>query len=195
MGAIQYGASASRAILFQGATGASGIVQVGMAFGVRSDEQRCGDVLVATRIIPYDERDVKVVNGVEVTDYERARPRAASGVLVERFVREKERARHGFGVHVGALLSGGARIFSRRYRDHLVANVPPTKEPIVGGEMEGVGLVAVCAADKPIWCVVKAISDFADETRDGMIETTRTTACENAIRFVLSTLKRDHGTV
>jgi hypothetical protein len=89
----------------------------------------------------------------------------------------------------------GARIFSRRYRDHLVANVPPTKEPIIGGEMEGVGLVAVCAADKPIWCVVKAISDFADETRDGMIETTRATACENAIRFVLATLKSAHGTV
>lgn len=105
--------------------------------------------------------------------------------------REITRGGHPFGVHVGTLLSGGARIFSSRFRDDLVGNVPPGRDRIVGGEMEGVGLLSVSPADKPLWAVVKGISDFADEDRDGIIETTRQLACENAVRFVLSALRNN----
>ena len=70
--------------------------------------------------------------------------------------------------------------------------MPAGDDPIVGGEMEGVGLLAASLkADDPIWCVVKGISDFADENRDAEIVIGRPRACRNAATFVLSALVND----
>jgi adenosylhomocysteine nucleosidase len=52
-------------------------------------------------------------------------------------------------------------------------------------------LAASLTADDPIWCVVKGISDFADESRDAEIERYRPFACQNAAEFVLSALEND----
>ncbi len=58
--------------------------------------------------------------------------------------------------------------------------------------MEGVGLLAASLdADDPIWCVVKGISDFADEDRNRVIGESRDAACRNAAHFVLSALVND----
>ncbi len=58
--------------------------------------------------------------------------------------------------------------------------------------MEGVGLLAASlTADDPIWCVVKGISDFADEGRDAMIQEHRRIACRNAAEFILSAPTND----
>jgi nucleoside phosphorylase len=90
------------------------------------------------------------------------------------------------------MLSGAARIYSRCFRDELVRNVPAGEEPIVGGEMEVVGLLAASAGpDDPIWCVVKGISDFADKDRDAIFEQSRAQACRNAAEFILSALEND----
>jgi adenosylhomocysteine nucleosidase len=111
------------------------------------------------------------------------------------FRREQRRGGHAFGVHLGAMLSGAARIHSRVYRNELVFGVPAGQDPIVGGEMEGVGLLASStAADDPVWCVVKGISDFADEDRDSVIQVNRPIACRNAASFVLSALANDAAT-
>lgn len=67
--------------------------------------------------------------------------------------------------------------------------IPPGRDGIIGGDMEGVGLLSVSPADKPLWAVVKGISDSADKDRDGIIDTTRAPACENAVRFVLTALR------
>lgn len=66
---------------------------------------------------------------------------------------------------------------------------PAGEDSIIGGEMEGVGLLAASTTvDDPIWCVVKGISDFADENRDAMIDTSRPIACRNSANFLLSAL-------
>jgi adenosylhomocysteine nucleosidase len=58
--------------------------------------------------------------------------------------------------------------------------------------MEGVGLLAASSAvDDPIWCVVKGVSDFADEDRNRVIGENRPIACRNAAEFVLSSLEND----
>ena len=99
---------------------------------------------------------------------------------------------HAFGVHLGAMLSGAARIGSSHYRDELVRNVPAGEDPIVGGEMEGVGLLAAStASDDPVWCVVKGISDFADKDRHKVVKANRRVACRNAAEFLLSALLND----
>jgi len=60
--------------------------------------------------------------------------------------------------------------------------------------MEGVGLLAASVSRRePIWCVVKGISDFADEDRDAVINESRGPACRNAAAFVLSALVNDRN--
>jgi nucleoside phosphorylase len=153
--------------------------------------QRHGDVLVARSLFPYDDRIIRGVNGQPVVDYSRTKRRVAKTALVKLFEREIDRGGHAFGTHVGTLLSGSARIFCGRFRDDLVRVIPLGRDRIIGGDMEGVGLLSVSPADKPLWAVVKGISDFADEERDGIIETTRALACENAVRFVLQALRNN----
>jgi nucleoside phosphorylase len=204
MGAIGRLGSAAKAIRLREATGAQGIVQLGMAFGIDPRYQRAGDVLVSSSLVPYDNRTIRAAPPSRlqrllhleppsyIVDYSGADREPARPSLVELFFRERERRAHSFGIHVGAILSGAARIQSERFRDELVRGLPADGDPIVGGEMEGVGLLAASlTADDPIWCVVKGISDFADESRDAVIEECRPIACRNAAEFVLSALTND----
>jgi len=191
MGAIRHEGAAYKAILFRRATQATSFIQTGMAFGVDPHAQRHGDVLVARAIFPYDDRTIRGANGQPVVDYSRTKRRAAKTALVQLFEREIERGGHAFGIHLGTMLSGSARIFCGRFRDELVSTIPVGRDRIVGGDMEGLGLLSVSPADKPLWAVVKGISDFADEDRDGIIEATRPIACENAVRFVLKSLRNN----
>jgi len=195
MGSIGLLGTAARGMRFKGLTGANGIVQLGMAFGIDPQKQKAGDVLVSTSIIPYDNRDIKPApDGREgyITEYSQANREPARPDLVELFRREQKRGGHDFRVYLGAMLSGAARIHCRSFRDELVRSVPAGDDPIIGGEMEGVGLLAAStAADNPIWCVVKGISDFADEDRDAVIDTNRPIACRNAAEFVLCALVND----
>jgi nucleoside phosphorylase len=186
---------AAKAIRFREATGALGIVQVGMAFGIADPPaQHLGDVLISASVIPYDNREVKAHPSLQdryVVDYSGATREPARPSLIALFQREQARGGHGFGVHVGAILSGGARIRCRAFRDELIAGIPGGEDRIVGGEMEGVGLLAASTADDPVWCVVKGISDFADENRDIDIKVGRERACRNAANFVLAALIND----
>jgi nucleoside phosphorylase len=195
MGAIGRLGSAAKGIGFREATEAQGIVQLGMAFGIAPETQRPGDVLVSMSLIPYDNRDIRGAPDRPegyVVDYSQANPQPARQELVELFLREKERGDHPFGIHAGAILSGAARIHSGRFRDELVSSVPGGQYPIVGGEMEGVGLLAASTAThNPIWCIVKGVSDSADEQRDTVIDTYRPLACRNAAEFVLAALVND----
>lgn len=186
--------SAAKGVRYLAATGAQGIIQVGMAFGIARGPQKVGDVIVSTSLIAYDKRDVKpsakepgYFNDYSALEVEPARP-----ALVERCFREKERTKFDFEIHVGAMLSGAARIHCARFRDELYVTAPHGNDPIVGGEMEGVGLLAAAVrADDPAWCVVKGISDFADEQRSEDIKIGRTLAPRNAALFVLSSLVND----
>jgi adenosylhomocysteine nucleosidase len=166
-----------------------------MAFGIDPRNQRPGDVLVSTSLIPYDNRDIRAApDGREgyVVDYSQANRQPARPSLINLFLREKKRGGHAFGIHIGAILSGAARIHCGHFRDELVRLVPAGEDPIVGGEMEGVGLLAASSAvDDPIWCVVKGVSDFADEDRNRVIGENRPIACRNAAEFVLSSLEND----
>jgi nucleoside phosphorylase len=186
--------SAAKGVRYLAATGAQGIIQVGMAFGIARSQQKLGDVLVSSSLIPYDKRDVKPSPKEPgyINDYSAVGVESARSALVERCLREKERTKFGFAVHVGAMLSGAARIHCARFRDELYGSAPHGNDPIIGGEMEGVGLLAAAVrADDPAWCVVKGISDFADEKRGEDIEIGRTLAPRNAATFVLSSLVND----
>ncbi len=195
MGAHGRLGTASRGIQFREATGAQGIVQLGMAFGIDPRQQRPGDVLVSTDLVPYDNRDIRPRDGGHpgwVADYGNTKRESARPSLIDLFQREARRRRFPFSIRFGAMLSGAARIHCASFRDELVRDLSNGEVPIIGGEMEGVGLLAASrSARDPIWCVVKGISDFADEGRGAMIKESRPVACRNAAEFVLSALQDD----
>ncbi|MEM9940145.1 MAG: nucleoside phosphorylase-like protein [Planctomycetota bacterium] len=189
MGPLSFRGSADLAMRCRQLTGATAIVQLGMAFGVDPDSQNYGDVLVSSGVIPYDNRDYVETDGTRGydVDYSRAGFEPA-GPIYERFNQEslQNHASRKYSVFTGAILSGSARIFSETFRDELLASVPKGFDPIVGGEMEAVGLLGT--SELPIWCVVKGISDFGDKKRHEVIEEKRAQACENATEFFYSTL-------
>lgn len=203
MGALDFGGSASAAQLYKAVTKATGIIAVGMAFGISNKFQAIGDVLVSEGLFPYDDRDVVSVNGkpeyryyeidaktggvrasIKATDWRRGKFRAAKPSLL-RFFQRPQKAHCDFKVHVGALLSGSARIYSVEYRDMLLNQFLARGKPIIGGEMEAVGLLSCSDPQAPWWIVVKGICDFADAQSD---QSDRVLACQNAAQFVLASL-------
>lgn len=283
IGPFSHGGSAAKAINFKIASGATAIIQLGMAFGINQKLQNAGDVLVSTSIIPYDNRKV-VPTGIPIevmpsyeeradadseeavtaeqavlkpgyvkpwapsnskdseskstllasllrafvprsfanlsrylrrkqqstglpashgvlttyqTDYSRAKRHHAKESTLELLKREKARGGYAHDILFGGMLSGGAIIHSTQYLKELVNNVPQAEDGIIGGDMEGVGLLSVSPPDDPLWVVVKGISDFADDSRavidsDGSRKKAfvddRRTACQNSARFVLRAL-------
>jgi nucleoside phosphorylase len=194
MGAHGRLGSAAKAIRYLTATGAQGIVQIGMAFGISPKAQKLGDVLVSALLAPFDNRAVKPSDkppGYE-NDYTEMKVELPRSSLIDRCRREKQRGKFEFGIHIGAMLSGAARIHCAAYRDELLISVPHGNEEIVGGEMEGVGLLSGSVnAEDSTWCVVKGICDFADENRNKDIVAGRKVAPYHAALFVLSSLLND----
>lgn len=188
-GAVGAGGSSSQAVLFQAATGARALIAVGMAFGISSAEQHLGDVLVSRRVFPYDVREVRDTELSYFSDYGKTMSLKAHGGLVTMLERASKRLQYPFRVSFGTLLSGGARMSSRRFRDELAKTVAicATHGMPIGGDMEATGLLSV--AHK--WIVVKAISDFGEGRVSATDENERTRACQNAVRFTLTALQND----
>jgi adenosylhomocysteine nucleosidase len=151
--------------------------------------------LTARSLLAYDQRDVVVVDGAETVQYPRVKPISANPHWMRRcgdYLAVWQADRPNVGVHWGAVLSGGAAISCAAFRDRLVdALRNRSVDPIVGGEMEGVGLIGVGRGDLPLWGVIKGVSDFADEARVEHLKNSRKVACENAVRFALGVVLHD----
>lgn len=204
MGAHGFTGSASKAIFFQRAFHAQAIICLGMAFGVDRDRQRAGDVLVSVGLLPYDDRIVRCDDdGEHRYDYDRLRMYASKESLVRLFERHRDALKMSdHAVHFGVLLSGSLRVQCATYRDALAKDARSAAgrdgadlPPIIGGEMEGIGLLATSSADNPIWIVVKGISDFADGKEADLFPARRTLACANSAEFVLRALVGDESIV
>ena len=193
MGPFSSAGSAAKALQWVGATRAKAIIGCGMGFGALPGRQKHGDVLVATALFPYDYRIVKRGPAdVPVADYSEVPTHPACPALLSLFDRAARTPRWLGRVHLGPFLSGAARIRCSAYRDELLGAFRD-RGLVVGGDMEGIGLLAASDDTGPRWAIVKGISDFADEARDDVIERTRSGACYNAILFVLTALKDEEA--
>lgn len=163
-----------------------------MAFGVSRERQRHGDVLLSTHLLPHDKRTIRSKDGLPLLDYQDVQPMPANRSLLGILDREVGQRPEGSPrVHRGAMLSGAAKIHCRAHRDHLVIALSGRGVDIVGGEMEGVGLLA--ASESAAWLVVKGIVDFADEQRDKEAPQNRALACHNAAGLVLDAFVNEPG--
>jgi nucleoside phosphorylase len=189
MGPFSSTGSAAKALRWLGATQASAIIGVGMAFGTMPEKQKHGDIMVATALLPYDYKTVKCGPAESpMVDYSEVPTFPARPQLVALFERAARLTTWHGRVHQGPFLSGAARIHCSTYRDELRRAFLDRGIP-VGGDMEGIGLLASSDQTESRGIIVKGISDFADEMRDAVIESTRPIACYNAVKFVLSALK------
>jgi len=218
MGPFGFRGSASSVMRNLIAFSAQGIVCLGMAFGIDATAQDVGDVLVSQTLLPYDNRDIVCDSGpftrfihalrgapTHRYDYTRVKVFPAREALFRLFERHHAiRPDGSHAVHFGSLLSGASRVFCARYRDRLVAEVHRDVASayaatgkgrvlprIIGGEMEGVGLLS--ASREPAWIVVKGISDFADGRGRASLPARREMACRNSARFVLNALAAEEG--
>lgn len=188
MGPFSHEGSAAKGLLFRAVSGATAIIQIGMAFGVNDRAQKIGDVLVSSYLYPYDYRTVTTRDWNYNVDYSRVVPHPANSSLLEMCRRHLTTPRE-YNVFVGGLLTGGARIFSRYFLHEIDRSLPRVDDGvIVGGEMEGAGLLSTSPPKDACWIVVKGVCDFADEQRDRVIQEARPVACQNSANFVLSAL-------
>jgi nucleoside phosphorylase len=193
VGSIGPSGSSRNAHHYMALTQATGIISLGMAFGISREEQPVGTVLVSESLFPYDARAVIADPEREgewryhYGDHARVYPSQTS----LRRIFEQHRARGTFphAVEFGCLLTGSAVIQSARYRDHLLAWCMKVAPGVRGGEMEGAGFLSLGKRHRPRWIVVKAISDYADEHQGEDVQDHRPQACANAARFVLQALR------
>jgi nucleoside phosphorylase len=134
------------------------VLMVGIAFGIDSDKQRIGDILLANPIVPYEK---KRVGNKEIIP--RGHAQAPNPILANYFrhaldwshnLLTGEQAR----IYMGPVLSGEVLIDNVNYRDSLLLQYPEA----VGGEMEGAGLVSAAYTYQMPWLLMKGICDFAD---------------------------------
>lgn len=195
IGAIGDGGSAALGLHYLQKTHATSVICLGMAFGISEKFQSFGDVLVSESVFPYDSRAIVQDGQRWRYDYAQGRTYKANQVMLK--VLEAHRASvTEFKVHPGCLLSGNAVIRAVSFRDDLLRWSQNVASKVVGGEMEGAGLLALAPRAYPNWTVVKGICDFAGDEQKDDAEKHRQRACSNAASFVLDALaKCEPGTL
>jgi nucleoside phosphorylase len=131
------------------------IIMPGIAFGHNPKKQKMADVLVASKIIPYEHQRL----GQERIF--RAAIPPSSATLQNRFENALgwrfERPDGRFStLHIGSILSGGKLVDNLEFKNDLFKSFPEA----IGGEMEGAGLAEAAGRNRVPWILVKAICDW-----------------------------------
>lgn len=216
MGPFGPGGSAAETIRCVALTQATSVVLVGTCFGVASNVQQIGDVVVADRVCLYDSSTVTEGDGYVLAPYgawqaqgdtitqgwpppgvnrslrQDAMVDAAPQWLdrFERVIGELVKEESAWTAWKGVVLSGGQIIESAEYRRWLVDSTGLDLESVVGGEMEVAGVLAA-GVD---WAMVKGIVDFGDPGTRDQVPVNRGLAATNAADFVVRTILRWNDT-
>lgn len=165
------------------------ILMVGIAFGINSDNQKIGDVLISESVFPYELSKVATKDGVQ-TFIPRGEVVRTSQELTNIF---KNYPVDGYSVFSGTLLSGEKLVDNFDYRESLIAFLNNNKTAnVVGGEMESVGVSSsAIRTDFPKWIIVKAICDFADGDKARDKTNRQQLAAKRAVEYCFSIFNDD----
>jgi nucleoside phosphorylase len=157
------------------------IIMVGMAFGRDPQKQRLGDVLIATRIIPYELQRID-----HKTVFRSPQP-PCSPVLLDRFRNALDwQHLHADGSlskqHFGAVLSGAKLVDDPKFKAKLFKEFPEAN----GGEMEANGVFSAAAAANKHWILVKAVCDHADGNKHDGAQGMAAEAATSLVEHVLN---------
>lgn len=164
------------------------IIMIGIAFGIDSQSQHIGDVIVSSHIIPYENSRV----GKERIF--RAELPPASSLLLNRIKQIRDWnfpvSRSAYAkLYVGPILSGEKLIDNKQFRDDLVRAFPNA----IGGEMESAGVYAAASEKKKDWVIIKSICDFADGEKNNNKKEYQAIAIKAAVSFAKRMLSIRYG--
>ena len=129
------------------------LIAVGIAFGVEEEKHHIGDVLVSTGVLDYESARVER----DGTFTPRGETLATSQELADRVSDLKLRraeVRDLPTIHMGTIVSGAKLVDNKEYRDNLAS----LHSTVIGGEMEGSGILTACADTKVDVIVIKGSS-------------------------------------
>lgn len=164
----------------------SSIIMVGIAFGLKPDEQGIGDILVSTHICDYNQQKVDTDASGQENVILRGNRTPASVRLLDKFQSGVSNWQNPAKVHFGPVLSGEKLINNRNYRDQLLQ----FERNAIGGEMEGAALGTAEQRRRVDWILVKAICDWADGNKDDEKDERQKKAAENAARYTLHVVQQ-----
>jgi len=165
------------------------LIAVGIAFGVDEKKQHLRDVLVSEKVLDYELARVEP----DGTLTYRGTPQEASWELTER-VRSIDLQRRGKAgwptIRMGIMLSGARLVDNEEYRNALAS----LHSKVIGGEMEGSGILKACSRDGVDMIVVKAICDFAAGLDNPFKEDNQEKAAQSAAIVARAILEKGHLT-
>ena len=168
------------------------VIMVGIAFGMYDEvearqQQRYGDILVATSIYPYENQKKKPGENIYRGSWH------DSNIILQdafKIVKEGWNYQNINGedtrVELCKMLSGEKLVDDLAYRNLL-------KEKFVdarGGEMEGIGVASACINKKIPWILLKAICDFADGNKGSGKKEKQINAANAAVLVCKSALEQ-----
>ena len=154
------------------------VIACGVAFGCKPEKEKMGDIMVSKQIWQYDPRKI-----TEESIIRRGDKATASAPLLHRFstaIASWGREHPDVPVHMGLIASGEVLVNSKDFLDELKQSEPE----IIGGEMEGSGVLSAAERENCNWIVVKAICDWGAKKTDAY----QPQSAQNAARYVLYVL-------
>lgn len=181
MGSSTIGGSLPTLLRLFSALKPSAAIMLGIAGGLQPTKQKIGEIIVSERLYSYEPQRV----GTEEVIHRGDKVPASTSLL--RLAREAASAWRGARVHIGLLASGEKVVDNQRFADDLRGREPE----LLGVEMEGHGLFVAAYTNKVDWIVIKAISDFADGSKNTLRKHAhQKRAAANAAAFVLELIER-----
>lgn len=180
MGSVKGGGSAISIINSISHLNPDYIVMIGIAFGLRKETQKIGDILVSRELQDYDSQKVS-----EEITIPRGHRIPAGPTLLNRF----DNAALIFNDHdveFGQILSGGSLSDSKTLIDNLKEIYPEA----VGGEMEGAGLQSSCHDKSKEWILIKGICDWGFDKNTPSKTYDQRLAISNVCDFIFFTFKK-----
>lgn len=169
------------------------VIMVGIAFGMYDEaegdtKQHFSDVLVSSKIFPYDNQKLKS-GDVEF----RGEWHDANEILIKAFeeIGKTWSVENLFGervrIEIAPLLSGEKLIDDKNERNKLRDHFKESR----GGEMEGIGLASACNDVSKPWVLIKAICDFGDGKKAKRKPEKQDNAARSACLALQCALQRD----
>jgi nucleoside phosphorylase len=162
------------------------VIMVGIAYGLRPNEQDIGDILVAKQIMNCDFQKIRTKPDKQREILPRGPGIPVAGSLLAWFQAGQLDWKSPQHIHFGQILSSSRLIDHKETRDELLPYFPEA----IGGEMEGHALGDVCLRKKVDWILVKAICDWADGNKGENKDNYQRQAADNAARFVHSVIQQ-----
>lgn len=154
------------------------IIAGGVAFGCKKGSQKIGDILISKQVWQYDPQKQTATEIIRRGDKVTASP-----MLLSRFstaITLWERENPGIDIHTGLIASGEVLSNNPAFIQELKDSEPE----IIGGEMEGAGILSASERENCNWIVVKAICDWGAKKSDNF----QPKAAENSFKFIFDVL-------